>query len=179
MFQQRKRVTENGLIALSGLINGIGERINPSEFGKYVVFALSGKDDECAKLACGIVSDLANALRHNIQQYLLDFVPNLISILKDADHTREAKLSAIVALGDLAMNAGESFCIQFLPDVLKILESAAAKSLTYVREEDDADLAEYLKKLRETLVESYTTIVHGVNDQNTKIFLSQYAPNII
>lgn len=60
-------MTENGLIALSGLINGIGERINPTEFGKYVVFALSGKDDECAKLACGIVSDLANALRQNIQ----------------------------------------------------------------------------------------------------------------
>jgi len=157
-------VTENGLIALSGLINGIGERINPTEFGKYVVFALSGKDDECAKLACGIVSDLANALRQNIQQYLLDFVPNLIAILKDQSHTREAKLAAIVALGDLAMNAGESFCVQFLPDVLKILESASQKSLTYVRESDDEDLARYLTHLRETLVECYTTIVHGVND---------------
>lgn len=77
------------------------------------------------------------------------------------------------------MNAGEAFCVQFLPDALKILESAAAKSLTYVKESEDADLAEYLKKLRETLVESYTTIVHGVNDNNTKIFLAQYAPNIL
>ena len=63
MFQQRKRVTENGLIALSGLINGVGDRVNIADFGKYVVFALSGKDDECCKLACGLVSDLANAFR--------------------------------------------------------------------------------------------------------------------
>lgn len=31
--------------------------------------------------------------------------------MKDSAHTREAKLSAIVALGDLAMNAGEAFCV--------------------------------------------------------------------
>jgi len=28
VFQQVKKVTENGLIAFSGLINGVGERIN-------------------------------------------------------------------------------------------------------------------------------------------------------
>ncbi len=63
MFQQRKRVTENGLIALSGLINGVGDKVNVNEFGKYIVFALTGKDDDCSKLACGLVSDLANAFR--------------------------------------------------------------------------------------------------------------------
>jgi hypothetical protein len=164
MFQQRKRVTENGLIALSGLINGVGDRVNIADFGKYIVFALSGKDDECCKLACGLVSDLTNAFRQNISPYLMDFVPNLINILKDPGHTRESKLQAIIALGDLAMNAGETFCQQFLPDVLKILENAASKSLTSVKESEDIDLAEYLNHLRETLVECYTTIVHGVNN---------------
>lgn len=38
------------------------------------------------------------------------------------------------------MNAGEDFTNQYLNDVLKILESAAKQSLTYVKEEDDQDL---------------------------------------
>lgn len=49
------------MIALSGLINGVGNRVDINEFGKYVVFALTGNDEECLRLGCGIVSDLANA----------------------------------------------------------------------------------------------------------------------
>lgn len=109
IFQNLKKVTENGLIALSGLINGVGERIKLDEFGQYVVFALTGNDDECTRIACGLVSDLASALKHNISRYLTDFVPPLINILKDSNQDRNAKLQAIVALGDLAMNAGEDF----------------------------------------------------------------------
>jgi hypothetical protein len=67
MFQNSKKVTENGLIALSGLINGVGNRINVNEFGQYIVFALKGDEDECIRLACGIVSDLASALKEGIQ----------------------------------------------------------------------------------------------------------------
>ena len=104
-----KKVTENGLIALGGLINGVGNRVNVTEFGSYVVFALNDKDEECAKLGCGIVSDLANAFESQIASYLADFVPPLIKILMDASHERSTKLSAIVALGDLAMQAGSTF----------------------------------------------------------------------
>lgn len=118
-------MTENGLIALSGLINGIGSRINIDLFGTYIVHALQGQDDECVRLACGIVNDLASALGPNISKYLMDFVPHLINILRDQNQDRNTKLQAIIALGDLAMNAGEAFCTQHLPDVLKILESAA------------------------------------------------------
>ena len=78
-------MTENGLIALSGLINGVGSRINVNKFGQYVVFALKGEEDECVRLACGIVSDLAAALKENVQQYLMDFVPPLLHILRDSN----------------------------------------------------------------------------------------------
>lgn len=144
IFQNLKKVTENGLIAMSGLINGIGERINIDEFGQYLVWALKGEDDECIRLACGIVSDLANALKERVSKYLMDFVPHLLHILKDQNQDRNSKLQAIVALGDLAMHAGEAFSQQYLNDVLKILESAAKQSLAVVREEDDAELLAYL-----------------------------------
>ena len=179
IFQHLKRVTENGLIALSGLINGVGDRIPIQEFGQYVVWALKSQDDECVRLACGLVSDLAGALRANICTYLMDFVPPLLQILKDQNQDRNSKLQAIVALGDLAMNAGEPFSQQYLQDVLKILESAAKQSVNVVKEEDDSDLAHYLVKLRETLVECYTTIVHGTTTQATKPILVKFAHTII
>ncbi len=34
--------------------------------GNYIVWALKGDDDECVRLACGIVSDVAGALRENV-----------------------------------------------------------------------------------------------------------------
>lgn len=62
IFQKLKKVTENGLLAFSGLCNGIGSRIRVDEFGTYIVWALKGDDDECIRIACGLISDLANAL---------------------------------------------------------------------------------------------------------------------
>jgi len=62
IFQNLKKVTENGLIAYSGLCNGIGSRVNVQDFGEYIVWALKGDDDECVRIACGLISDLANAL---------------------------------------------------------------------------------------------------------------------
>ena len=89
-------------------------------------------------------------------------MPPLIKILRDQDQDRNSKLQAIVALGDLAMNSGEAFNF-YLADVLKILESASQQSMIPPSQiGDDQDLADYLVQLRDILVETYTTIVHGV-----------------
>jgi hypothetical protein len=55
-------VLHSGLIAYSGLCNGIGNRVNVKDFGKYIVFSLKNEDDQLVRLACGIISDLAGAL---------------------------------------------------------------------------------------------------------------------
>ena len=62
-----KRVTENGLILLNGLINGVGGRIKVEIIGSYLVHSLSQQDDdEISRLACGIVTDLASELEQGI-----------------------------------------------------------------------------------------------------------------
>jgi hypothetical protein len=40
IFEKMKRVTENGLIVLNGLINGVGNRIKLQLIGSYIVHAL-------------------------------------------------------------------------------------------------------------------------------------------
>ena len=168
IFKQLQKVTENGLIALSGLINGLGPRVNVNEFGQYIVWALQGNDDECVRIACGLVSDVAGALHDGVQRYLNDFVPPLIKILGDQNQDRNSKLQAIVALGDLAMNSGDAFNY-YLAQVLKYLESASQQSLILSSQiGDDQDLADYLVQLRDVLVETYTTIVHGVTQAHNQ-----------
>lgn len=58
-----------------------GNKVEIEEIGKYLKFALESKDNECTKLACGIVSDLAESLGEQMSDYLEDFVPCLQSIL--------------------------------------------------------------------------------------------------
>lgn len=64
-----------------------------------------------------------------MDKYLFDFVNPILDILKDPKQHRDSKLQAIIALGDLSMNCGQSFIQTYLNEVLKILESAAKQSL--------------------------------------------------
>jgi hypothetical protein len=57
---------ESGLIAYSGLCNGIGKKINVKDFGTYIIWSLNSGEDECVRLACGVISDLANALDNDM-----------------------------------------------------------------------------------------------------------------
>lgn len=57
-----------------------------------MIFAIKGEDDDCAKLACGVVSDIANALGEKTAPYLSDFVPALATVLKEPRFDRDVKL---------------------------------------------------------------------------------------
>jgi hypothetical protein len=81
MFQKAGRVTENGLIAFQGMSYGLGEKIDLSEIGRYLKAALQSQEDDCAKSACGIISDLSNSKGEGLNEYLEDFVPCLHDIL--------------------------------------------------------------------------------------------------
>lgn len=61
IFQNLKKVTENGLIAYGGLCTGLKNKVNVKDFGQYLLFALKGDDEDCARVACGIVSDIVSA----------------------------------------------------------------------------------------------------------------------
>lgn len=179
IFTFNHKVTENGLIAYGGLCTGLGNKINIKDFGQYIVWALKSSDDELARLACGVLSDVASAIGPNIANFLQDFVPPVISILKEAERDRNTKLQAIVALGDIAMHCGTCFAVTYLEEVLNILESAAKMSLAVVRKSDDQALYEYLITLRETLVECYTTIVHGITESASKFILINHSSNLM
>ena len=110
IFQAQKRVTENGLIAYSGLCQGLKERVEIADFGKYIMHALEGEDEEATRVACGIVCDVASSLQEGVGSYLGNFVPQLLKILSSQAHDKRTKLQALISLGDLAIYAGVPFC---------------------------------------------------------------------
>lgn len=95
IFQSLKRVTENGLIAYSGLCAGLQERVNVKDFGTYILWALDGEDEDCARVGCGIISDIASALKGNVHTYLTSFVPSLINVMISNTRSRHSKLYAL------------------------------------------------------------------------------------
>jgi hypothetical protein len=100
------------------LVVGLGEKINITEIGSYIKYALESKDNDCSKLACGIVSDLSESMGLRMEEYLDDFVPCLHNILRDNTLNRKVKPAALHALGDLSMYSGPSFIQKFLDSTM-------------------------------------------------------------
>ena len=71
------------------------------------------------------MSDLAGALGEKISEYLDDFVPCLLAILRNNEADRKLKLPAFDGLCSLCLNSGEAFCRKYLNDTLTLLNMAA------------------------------------------------------
>jgi|DEB0MinimDraft_12_1074336.scaffolds.fasta_scaffold26028_2 hypothetical protein len=112
------------------MVVGVGDKIDITEIGSYIKYALESKDNDCAKLACGIISDLSGSMEERMNEYLDDFVPCLHNILRDNTMDRKIKLPALHALGDLCMYSGQSFNEKFLDSTLQILSQAARMSVS-------------------------------------------------
>lgn len=129
MFKQAEKVTENGLIAFQGLVVGLGSNIQIDQIGSYIKYALQSKENECAKLACGIISDLSSSMEERMCEYLDDFVPCLHDILRDSQLDRRIKLPALHALGDLCMYSGNQFMQKYFDSTMMMLKQAASSSI--------------------------------------------------
>jgi hypothetical protein len=128
IFHQANSVTENGLIAFQGFcvgVPGLGTDIDVKEIACFVKYALQSEELECARLACGIVSDMSGSMQSGLDEYLADFVPCLHDILRNENIDRSIKLPAFHALGDLSLNSGDSFNKLYLHETLQFLNMAS------------------------------------------------------
>lgn len=74
-------------------------------------------------------------------------MPPLLEILRGNTHDRQTKLQALTTLGDLCIYAGVPFIKVYLPDTLRILESAGELTLSKSQYKEDVDTLEYLVDL--------------------------------
>ena len=96
-----------------------------------------------------------------LAEYLSDFVPCLHNILRSPTVNKEIKLPAIHALGDLSLCCEDQFNGPYLQDTLVIYKAAAEMS---VMANDDPETAEFLRDLRQEILEQYGTLLVAAGD---------------
>ena len=111
-----------------------------------------------------MISDICNQLEELIAPNVHGFVDPVLKVLESNDYTLETKLFAIISLGDLALAGEESF-YPFLDKSFNCLMTAGQVSLNTKSDEFDEDLKELLLKLRHQLVDSFTSVFHGITSK--------------
>jgi len=167
LFKQAGKVTENGLIAFNGMVVGLGEKVDLSNIGHYIKYALESKENDCTKIACGIISDLSERM----DQYLDDFVPCLHQILSDETLDRRIKLPALHALGELCLNCGTQFNGKYLDKTMTMMNLAGRAAIATTQYVNDAETLEFLRELREAIIDQYIIILMSTEDTG---FLDQF-----
>ena len=55
------RVSENGLLLLSGLLNGVESKsVDIGKIGDYIIIAMKSPKDDIMRLGLGLVTDVSN-----------------------------------------------------------------------------------------------------------------------
>lgn len=70
---------------------------------------MNNDDEVSGRLACGLVSDLANYLEKRMTVYAENFMSNLNEVLFNPDYSSETKLHAMIAVGDICLAIEEEF----------------------------------------------------------------------
>jgi len=101
-----------------------------------------------------------------MDQYLDDFVPCLHQILSDEALDRKIKLPALHALGELCLNCGPQFNQKYLDKTLTMMNLAGRASIQTSQYVNDLETLEFLKELREAIIDQYIIILMSAEDTN-------------
>jgi hypothetical protein len=101
-----------------------------------------------------------------MDQYLDDFVPCLHQILSDESLDRKIKLPALHALGELCLNCAPQFNQKYLEKTLHMMNLAGRASIQTSQYANDNETLEFLKELREAIIDQYIIILMSAEDTN-------------
>ena len=82
-------------------------------------------DQMGTRLACGLISDLANSIQEGMVEYLPYIIPVMQNIMVEDNFDSEVKLIAIVAFGDLSLAVGPNNFLPFLAETKISFASAS------------------------------------------------------
>jgi len=134
--------------------------------GTYLLHALDSEEEDCARVACGIISDIATALQELVEEYLTSFVPELLKVLRSNQRSRVSKLHALQSLGDLAVYAPIKYCTLYLKDTLEVLRQAGEISVSAIDTSEDEELEQYMIELKTNVLNCYCTVIGSAKECN-------------
>lgn len=111
-------------------------------------------------------------------EFLDDFVPCLLDILRDQAVAKEMKIPALHAMGDLAMYCSSHFCQNYLQWTMQILDQASMLATNIQELKGDQDMLQFLSELREEVIEVYITVLMAASDSNSLPVFAQFTNQI-
>ena len=171
-FNTRSGVFEDGVLAIGALAGALGQRFVTflPVVGPFIVFTLQRQDAvSLCKSGTLLIGDIARALGDTAKPFVADLVQPLISNLRNEGASSLVKVHSIESLADVVSSCKETTA-PFLNDVLALIQEAANASMNVVKEEENPDVYEYFKDLREAVVEFYENLVQGLAQQADALF---------
>eukprot|EP00736_Rhodelphis_marinus_P009915 Rmarinus@m.18853 len=110
-------------------------------------------------IAVGVVGDIARAVEGELFRFCDDIVVALMENLKNHFVDRSIKPPIFSCLGDIAMSVGPRF-ERYTSAVLPLLASASKQTV----DPNDLEMVEYLTTLQESLLDSFSGIINGLQD---------------
>ncbi|EME28196.1 protein transporter [Galdieria sulphuraria] len=159
---------EDALLAIGSLADAIGEDFNKymSHFAPFLSVSLRNWDQvDLCKVAVGVVSDICRSLELGILPYADDIVMYLLSALSSPELDRTVKPPIITCFGDIALAISGKF-ERYFSHVMPILQQAAQASLAVHVSEDDFDTQDWVIELRESILQTCTSIIQGLKTDN-------------
>jgi len=158
------------LLAAGPLLQLVGSRFDQylQHFMPWLLKALEAFTEEATlKVAMSFVGQLADELKSNILVHCDDIVRKMLEALHRNDVQREVKPVILSCFGDIASGIGNDFA-RYMQEVSKMLKSACELSAQIEKQAaQDEDLADYNNELRKALFESYSGIIHGMDENSS------------
>jgi len=127
-------------------------------------------------IATGLVGDISRALEIKIAPFCNEIVEELMRNLQNGDLDRSVKPRILNCLGDIALAIGGHF-ERYLQWVMKLLEDAS--EIDFRDDRDDFENVEYLNILRESILESYVSILQGLHDDQKEGLFFRYMDKLV
>lgn len=153
-------VQEDALMAVSNLVDLLNEgfiKYMPA-FTPVLFDALKNYQDyQVCSVAIGLVGDIARGIKLGLLPYCDQIMTLLMQNLSNQDIHRDVKPQVLSVFGDISLSIGIEFK-KYLTPVLTVLVQVMQIQV----DEKDFEMRDYLRALRESVLEAYTGIVQGL-----------------
>eukprot|EP01035_Chromulina_nebulosa_P017784 gene17784-23391_t len=166
VFNVRSAIAhEDAFLAIGFFADKIG--VNFARYLDYVkgplLLGLQNFDEySVCSVALGVVGDICRALNNLVEPICNDVLKYVLEILRSTSVNRSVKPHAISTFSDIAMAIGGNF-ETYISVVIGILNQASTVMPTNIDDEDEID---YINKLRFSILEAYTGIIHSLSESN-------------
>lgn len=186
LFQSRGEASaslhEEALLAVGSLINAIGPAFEPymAAFMPVLLQGIANREEyHVCSVAVGTVGDIARALGPKILEYTDHIVHHLRQNIADPNLHRSVKPVVLSCFGDIALAISGNFA-KYLSAVLEILKAACELTQQHrLDQTDNWDLIDYMQGLRHAILEAYSGILVGLNEDNKADLMLPYINGIL